>query len=193
MMNTRQNIIIAVGILLIFASGCAKKEAGKVPVLAKINNYELTVRDFQDEARLIRGSKGISTNPMKAKEDFLKELIVKQILIQEAQKMNFDKDKAFMKEIERYWEQALLKLLLKKKSEELVGVIDVSPKEVQDEYKKMKDEDPSIAGLEKIAPQIREELLDRKRTQALGAWIDGLRKNARVNVNEKILENIRLK
>ena len=193
MINAKQNIIAGLAMFLILANGCAKKETEKVPILAKINNYELTVRDFQDEARLIRGSKYLSGNALKAKQDFLDELINKQILIQEAQKMNFDKDKAFMKEIERYWEQALLKLLLKKKTDELVGVIDVSPKEVQEEYKKMKDEDPAIAGLEKIAPQIREELLDRKRTQALGAWIDGLRKNATVNINERLLEQIKLK
>ena len=48
----------------------------------------------------------------------LDQLINKNILIQQSQSENFDKDEVFMKEIQRYWEQALLKLLIKKKTAE---------------------------------------------------------------------------
>ena len=107
-------ILLIIGQLSFTAYGCggAKKISGNDKVVARINNYTMTAEDFRDYARVAGGTK----------EEALEELITRDILIQEAQKNNFDKDRAFMKEIERYWEQALLKLLIKKKN-----IRDVAP------------------------------------------------------------------
>ncbi|GAF80450.1 unnamed protein product, partial [marine sediment metagenome] len=48
--------------------------------------------------------------------EFLDIAIKEQILIQEAQKQGLDREKTFMKTIERYWVQALIKELLDKQS-----------------------------------------------------------------------------
>jgi len=116
-------LILMVSILstLIF-SGCGSDFSEKPKedqVVAKINNYELTISDFKNETNTTLATRYLQ-DPIKAKEALLEDLIIKKILIQEAQKQNFDKNKAFMKEIERYWEQALLKLLIKKKEKELL-------------------------------------------------------------------------
>jgi len=124
--------------LMLFASGCEKRLAKDKQILAKVNNYEMTVSDFQDEARLTRSNKSLSLDEDKAKAQLLKDLINKKIIIQEALKLNFDKDKTFMQEIERYWEQALLKLLFKNKSEELSRTIRVDDSEVRQAFDKMK-------------------------------------------------------
>jgi len=89
--------------------GCGKARERGNKVIARINNYTMTDEDFRDAMSRTLGS---------TKEAILDELITKNILVQEAQRENFDKDKAFMKEIESYWEQALLKLLIKKKMAE---------------------------------------------------------------------------
>ena len=68
----------------------------------------MTAGDFRESARVVSGTK----------KEILEQLITRNILIQEAQKENFDKDRAFLKEIESYWEQALLKLLIRKKTAE---------------------------------------------------------------------------
>ena len=124
--------------LMLFASGCEKRLAKDKQILAKVNNYEMTVSDFQEEARLTRSNKSLSLDEDKAKAQLLKDLINKKIIIQEALKLNFDKDKTFMQEIERYWEQALLKLLFKNKSEELSRTIRVDDSEVRQAFDKMK-------------------------------------------------------
>ncbi len=124
--------------LMLFLSGCEKRPGKDKQILAKVNNYEMTVSDFQDEAHLTRGNKSLSPDEDKAKAQLLKDLINKKILIQEALKLNFDKDKNFMQEIERYWEQALLKLLFKNKSEELARAIRVDDSEVSQAFDKMK-------------------------------------------------------
>jgi len=111
---------------MLFVSACSRSDnpqAGDRRVIARINNYELTVADFEPEARASLPGNMPDTEFEKAKESLLDDLITKRILIQAAQKENFDKDKAFVKEIERYWEQALLKLLYKKKSQEILNEI----------------------------------------------------------------------
>ena len=104
-------LILFMGICLglaFYGCGSPKDPTGEERVVAKINKYNMTIEDFRDSAKSARGTK----------EEVLDQLIVRNILIQEAQKENFDKDKAFMKEIQGYWEQALLKLLIKKKTAE---------------------------------------------------------------------------
>jgi len=137
--------------IFISTHGCAKnKNVSEEKLIARINNYELTVDDFR--AKSARGSS-------------LEEMIIKNILIQEAQAQNFDKDKAFMKEIESYWEQALLKLLIKEK---------------------MKEFSSKITGAEGAAK-------DAKVQKMLEVWMADLRKHAKVKIYENNLKEIQLK
>jgi len=145
--------------------GCGHKASEEKKVVARINNYDLTVEDFKDSAGLAMADQYVSETPEKAKERLLEELVVKNILVQEAQAQNFDKDTAFMKEIEHYWEQALLKLLIKKKTEEFA-------RKVTEGDEKTKRE---------------------KVRQILEKWVMDLRNNARVKIYKENLETIRIK
>jgi len=98
---------------------CKKGAESKAELVAEVNKYKMTVEDFRDEARLTASTKYLPADREKARGELLDEIITKKVLLEEAQRQNFDKDKPFMKEIERYWEQALLKLLIKKKMKEL--------------------------------------------------------------------------
>jgi len=119
-------------------SGFEEQSAQDQRVVATINNYRMTVSDFKERVNLVLASKYLSTEPNEAKEELLDELLTKNVLLQEAQRQNLDKERPFMKEIERYWEQSLLKVLLKKKSEELSRHIYVEDSEVINEYMRMK-------------------------------------------------------
>ncbi len=134
-------------------------------VLARINNYTLTVADFESETQGKLPSGLSAVDLEKAKEGLLDDLITKKLLIQEAQKQNFDKDKAFIKEIERYWEQALLKLLYKKRSQELMREISTE------------ENDPGSR--------------DIRVQQALNAWMEDLKNNADIKKNRDNLKAIR--
>ena len=118
-------MLLTVACAGLYVCGCgrAKEAAGDTRVIARINKYTMTAEDFRNSASRTFGA---------TKEEILDELITKNVLIQEAQKENFDKDKAFMKEIERYWEQALLKLLIKKKTAEFSAAFKGDEKKVED-------------------------------------------------------------
>lgn len=131
------SIFIICGILL---AGCGKcyeaQETGDTRVVAKINDYQLTVDDFKNETDITLARRYLSGDPRGVREAVLEDLIIKKVLLQEAQKQDFDKDKKFMKEIERYWEQALLKLLIQKKTSELkeAGMSDDEAREALEEW-----------------------------------------------------------
>jgi len=96
----------------IFCSGCGRKgEQGEV--IAKVNSYNMTVEDFEDELKYSHYA-GIDTAD---KERLLDAAIRKQLLIQEAQRRGLDRKKTFMKTIERYWEQTLIKELMEEETQ----------------------------------------------------------------------------
>jgi hypothetical protein len=190
------HILLAMVIFCLAAGGCGRKHAAQADkkLVAKINNYGLTVDDFRDEARAVFANQYLAGDPEKMKEDLLDEIVVKKILIQEAEAENFDKDRAFMKEIEKYWEQALLKLLIKKKMQEFLQQTRVSEEEVRKEYEKRKGENAAgIGSFEEVAPEIRSDIRRRKVQEDFQNWITGLKKKAHVRIYKENLKYINLK
>jgi len=100
--------------IICFCSGCGQKAKEK-RVVAKINNYIMTVEDFEDEIKYSPYA-GDKTTDL---EELLDLAIRKQVLIQEAQRQGLDKQKTFMKTIERYWRQTLIKELLEKETKRI--------------------------------------------------------------------------
>jgi hypothetical protein len=88
-------------------SGCQKK-MGPGKIVAKINGYYMTDEDLRD--KMVHSP--YSSEMAKDLEDFLSVAIREQVLIQEAQRQGLDKVKTFMRAIERYWAQTLIKELL---------------------------------------------------------------------------------
>jgi len=137
-------------------TGCEKKP-DKSQIVAEVNNYQVTIDDFKQEARMdLSGA---------SKEQVLQDIVTKELLLQEAQKMNLDKDKHFMKEIENYWKQALIKRLINIKGDEFLAASKTSD---------------GKAKMEKA--QI---LLDR--------WINNLKNNASIIKYDEVLNGIKLK
>jgi len=135
-------ILLCVGFVaaLVACSGCGGtggEDKDGNGIVAMINDYELRVSDFKDETGFAGTGKYLSDDPVKAKQDILEEIINKKILVQEAERENLDKEKDFMKGIERYWEQSLIRALLRKKMTELSEGITVSDDEIIAEYIRM--------------------------------------------------------
>lgn len=180
--------------MILAISGCGKKQpAEEKKLVAMINNYEITVEDFQDDANLMLSKKYPAGDAEKAKDDLLEEMITKKMLLQEAQAKNFDKDKAFMKEIERYWEQALLKLLIREKTREFLQQMSVKDDEISKEYERMKvEEGKSVEPYEKALPMIRSEIKRRKVAEAFSQWVSGIRDRAKIKIYKENLKSIKI-
>jgi hypothetical protein len=182
-------IFVVISILSVTSAGCGKKPAGaEDKVVARINNYDLTVRDFRDEISLTIANKLLPGDPKKAKEELLEEVIAKKVLLQEAQRQDFDKDRAFMKEIERYWEQALIKLMVRKKTQELSRAISVTESEVRSEYERMSVETGGkIAPFESMVSDIKDYLYKKKMQESFDDWLARLKSGSDIKIYKENL------
>ncbi|MCK5535046.1 peptidylprolyl isomerase [bacterium] len=115
-------------------------QIGKEDVLVEVNNYWMTAEEFKGEVMNLSSTEKRKLATYQGKKQFLETIIEREILLQEAQKQNLDKDKDFMRTIEKYWEQALLQTLLKKKSKEIKETVGVSDKEINGYRLKMQEE-----------------------------------------------------
>lgn len=178
---------ILISSLFLYFSGCANDQEKDVEVLAKINDYQLTLKDFETQLasniELVKDFK-LTQN---AKKQFLDNLIKKELLIQEAVKLKLDRNTKFITAIERYWEATLIKNLMELKSEEITKSTYVSQEEIDARYREIKsgqDNPPPIEEMQKkIAAKIKEEKKSRKLTQ----WVQGLKQNAKIDIHQKLL------
>ncbi|MFH1778673.1 MAG: hypothetical protein ABH847_01390 [Candidatus Omnitrophota bacterium] len=152
--------LIFIVFLIVTLDGCTRVKSDK-EVLVTIDNYSLYKEDFLSEARLYPPS----YREKLTKEQILDDLIQKKLLLLEAQRQGLDKDPTFMKMVERFWEQSLLRSLLEKKSKEI------------------------LSSMQKVP----EEERSQKATQIMQQWIDSLKKKAKIKINKDALEKIELK
>jgi len=109
-------------LMIMLIAGCGNSSTRDKKVLARINNYEITLVEFQEQF----GESSYSRdNTPEARREFLKALIGRKLILQDAQQKGLDKKDEFLKMIERFWEQSLLKVALQQKSQEITGSAEI--------------------------------------------------------------------
>jgi len=178
-----KKIVLFLLIFIIFY-GCGSKQKQK-NIVARINNYEITLEEFEEEFE--NSIYGQQDNP-EARQQFLDNLINRKLILQDAQRKGLDKDKEFLKMIERFWEQSLLKLVLDKKSKEIAGSTLVSDKEIREVYERMISEGKTDKSYEQMYHQIKWEITKLKETQLMNKWLEDLRKEAKIKINYDLIK-----
>lgn len=151
--------LVFLAVILTALAGCAKERTVK-EVLATIGNYPIYKEDLVSEAELYPPAYRKTVT----KEDMLNDLIKKKIMLMEAQRQGLDKKPEFLKMVQRFWEQSLLRSLLDKKSKEIL-----SPLKGTEEEK------------------------HKKASQIMQEWVDGLGKNVKIRINKEALEKTEIK
>ena len=172
---------------LSFFSSCVQDKTDDGKVLCRINERNLPLVDFQRQLAEELELKSDFKLTQEAKRNFMEGLIRKELLIQEAKKLNLDRKDKFVKTIERYWESTLIRDLMDLKCEEINKRIYVSEEEIEARYQEIKEMEDRISPLSEIDDQVREALKEEKKTRLLEEWINDLRKKASVEINEDLL------
>ena len=166
---------------------CSQDKAEKSKIVCRINDYILTLDDFEYQlAAELEFDEDFKLTE-EAKREFLEELIRKELLIQEAKKLELDRKDEFVRAIERYWESTLIRDLIDLKSKEINKKTYVSQEEIETRYKEMKASEEKLPPLKEIQEEISKELREEKKSDMLKEWIDDLRKNAKVEIVEELL------
>ena len=179
----KKYIVLLLAVILTL--GCSRPAKEKKEILAKINNYEITLDEFEEE---FKGSAYGRNDTSESRKEFLSNLINRKLILQDAQGKGLDKDKDFLKMIERFWEQSLLKLVLDKKTKDIAGSTFVSDKIIEETYQRMRQEGKADRTYDQMYNQIKWEITRTRGTQAMNEWVSGLRKNADIKVNYDLLK-----
>lgn len=160
-MTDMRNIIplMLIAAFALSVCGCAEK-GPKKEVIATIGNYSLYKEDFLSELSLYPPE---YLNKV-TKEQLLNDIIEKKVLLLEAQRQGLDRNPEFMKMVERFWEQSLLRSLLNKKSEEILSSIPQSDKD-----------------------------RNRKASGMIKSWIVEVVRKTNIDINREALEKIRIR
>jgi len=176
--------MMAVFSILLIGCGSITPQKDKT-ILARINNYEITVEEFQQE---FKDSVYGRNDTLQSRKEFLANLINQKLILQDAQRQGLDKDEEFLKMIERFWEQSLLKMALEKKTAETAGSAFVSDKEIEEAYQRMAKEGLTDKPYDQVYNQVKWEITRSRETKLMNAWIERLRAQASIQIQGELLE-----
>ena len=155
-------------------------------VAAEINDYRVSLEEF--EQGFAQSSYADRTDRDKARREYLDNLINQKLILQDAQVKNLDKDREFLKAIERFWEQSLLTIAIGTKTREINGSVKVPDDQIRKLYEQMQKEGLTTKSYEEMYPQIKWQAAKQFEAQRLSTWMDGLRRNASIKINESLFK-----
>jgi len=168
-------IYLAVLIFVVIGSGCEVKDEAAIT----IDHINITAEEFE---RAFKASPFVFKEA-EGRKEFLDNYISLKLILKEAETMNLNTDPQFLSEIQSFWERALLKLVLEKRTRELTSDIGISDKEIRQYYQRYKTDHFAGKGLAEVYDQIQWLLLQEKRSQAISAWADSLKTKAKIKIN----------
>jgi hypothetical protein len=175
-------IFMGLFLVIIFTFGCESK-SGKNPAI-KINNFSMSAQEFEDEFKEAPAS---LLGPNNQKEKFLENLVSRKLILQEAERLGLNRGKEFLKALERFYEQNLLKLVVDKKSNEFASQTQVFDNEVEAHYNEMKNRGLIEKPLTEVYKEIKWQLLRQKQAQAFEKWVNELRQKTKIEIDKKSL------
>ena len=176
----KKTILIILTIILLSAWGCVKKEKAAI----KIGEIEVSVEEFDMAFKSSRFLNGKGTQ----RREFLDTFISRKLMLKEAEKLGLDKDPSFLQDIQLFWEQSLLKLLLSKKIKELTANIKIEDKMISDYYEQHKNENFSDKQLKDVYSQIKAALIKEKAGRAITDWANSLKNKTKIEIDYKLLK-----
>ena len=183
------SLLFLVSCFLIFS--CVQEKKEKQNVLAKINDSEISIQEYEDLlAEDLNQNNGAPFSKEK-KQEFLEQIIRKDLLLQEAERLKLDQSDTFLKAIKRYREAILIKELLGLKNEEFSKNVIISKEEITARYNLIKETNKDIASLNKLEPIIVEEIKEQKTHEKIKVWMKELRENSEIYINDEFFNKDR--
>jgi len=173
-------IIITFVTLLLY--GCAKV---KEPAAIKIGNISASVVDFE---RAFKNSPYSVTDTPESRGEFLDSYLTRMLILKEAVDKRLDKDEEFLKNVESFWQQSLIKIMLDRKIKELSANVKVSGAEIKDYYEAHKGTEFKDKDLHSVYESIKWKILNNKRQNSVNSWVASLKKSSKIDINYNLLK-----
>ncbi|MCX7927459.1 MAG: SurA N-terminal domain-containing protein [Candidatus Omnitrophica bacterium] len=164
---------------LSMVGGCSPKEK---PAII-IDSIKISPQEFEQAYE----KENLAQQGKLNRKEFLEFYINRKLMLKEAEKLNLDKDPQFLENLQIFWEQALLKLVLSRKINELTLAARVSEEEIESYYQRHKDTDYAGKSLEQVREQIKLLIFKIKQRLQLKNWENNLRKRAKITIDYNAL------
>jgi thioredoxin 1 len=171
-------VVIAVGVFGYFKLFAWNPERQKIAV---INDRSITVAQFGREMAKIPAP--YQDMLREEPKQFLEQLVLKEILLQEAERQGMKNDPAAKGEEA---EISRIQSLLKK---EVLDKVKVSQEEVEELYRQHRDQ-LGKKSLNEVAPVIENIIREAKGKEQVEEYVTSLRKKAKVEITEKHVQAI---
>jgi hypothetical protein len=129
-------ICSAIAIASVLA-GCGREPEGEA--VARINGHPITVEDFTRRKEQLKPF-FMSPDPEQNNERVMDLLVDDVLLLLEADRLDINRDRDFLRSIEHFWRQSLVQELLKKKTREIRNDIHIAENELRDFYSALSEE-----------------------------------------------------
>lgn len=171
--------------LLLVASLFACKKEDDSKVLVTINDDKITMSEFNKELDKIPMNMKMMVATESGKKTFLDRLIVKKLLLKEAEKGNIEQDKEFQNRLAEIKEQLIIESLLKKKLTAGANITDESLQKYYDANKEKFRKEREIS-TRHILVKSEEEAKQVKEKLAAGEDFSELAKRYSIDPNAKV-------
>ena len=175
----KKTALIISAIILLSVWGCVKKEKAAI----KIGKIEVSAKEF-DSA--FKSSRFFYAKEAKRKE-FLDTFISRKLMLKEAENLGLDKNPVFLQDIQFFWEQSLLKLLISQKIKEFSKTIEIKDQMIRDYYEAHKKENFSDKQLKDVYSQIKIAIFKDKAGTAITDWANSLKSKTKIEADYKLL------
>lgn len=182
-MNSRA-VIVILFISLLFSYGCAQPKDSTTGAIS-IGDTQISADEFELAFR--SSSFGVS-NTQAARKDFLDNFITRKLIVMEARQAGLDKDPVFMKNVEFFWQQSLIKMMVDRKIKELSTKMSVTDSDVKNYYEIYKDAEFKGAPLPEVYEKIKWIILNNKQKEAMDAWLNSLKNKSKISINHRLLK-----
>jgi hypothetical protein len=173
-----------VPVLFVFLGiwGCQNNSAS-LPAM-RINNVPFTLAELEEA---YQRSPYFEEKAPSARSDFIDHYLSTKLILLAAEEQGLDKDPQFLKGVEFFWQQSLLKMMLKRKTKELSQNQTLTDQEVLAYYQSVKDKYFKDKKIDEVKLTIRAILLRQKQQKAIEAWIEELKQKADIQIDKKQL------
>ena len=177
----KKTILVFLSLFLLY--GC---ESSKTPPVAiKIDKIKITTEEFEDA---FKNSPYATENSEASRKEFLNNYVTRLLILKEAEKVGLDKEPSFLKNVQFFWQQSLIKMMLDRKIKELSTRTGVTESEIKTYYDSHKESEFKDKDLPSVYDRIKWLLLNDKQKRSMDAWLNSVRGASRVSIDYKLLK-----
>ncbi|MDD5195413.1 MAG: hypothetical protein PHQ96_07080, partial [Candidatus Omnitrophica bacterium] len=172
----------SISLLLLF-SAC--QPASNQPAALRIGKVARSASEFDE---LFKNSMYGAEDTPESRKEFLENYIARMAILAEAERQGLHKEDRFLKEVELFWQQALMKLAIDKKMKEILVGTRISDAQMRAFYEAHKDTDFKDKAFEDVYQDIRWLLARGEQQKGINAWVESLKAKTKISIDTKALK-----